>query len=703
MKLVNIDKIYINKNNQVHALKKINICLNTTGMTFVVGKSGSGKTTLLNIISKKDNEYSGTLELEGTIEVIDQDIILMENMTVLENLLLVNDDRVYIKQMLQQFLIEEIANKKVKLLSIGQKKRVQIIRSLIVDFTYLLCDEPTAALDYENIDIVMSVLQRLATHKAVIIVTHDMCLVEKYANRVITINNGKIQSDQVRDKKKIVNDTLNSNTKSRMKQINFALKTMKTRPLEMIVKTCLIFTMLLTIFVFTTMFTSMDSAITNKNMWRYGENIIITQPNEGNDIYQGSSTIVNEKQFYYYDVYDKETIRLIRDNVQGVIGYRCGWNQRYSMLDGSFSPDMNIEDLKKAVSEGDRIQAQTNEVPYEQYTSFKSLLQDILQKYPDGNVSKTQVLTVDFRNFEGFKKDNDLGYQYPLLDTITIGYYNTEVKVYQMFDNYKMQLRYGTLPKSNEEVLLSSNVANNMMKEYKLRDSKEMIGKIIPVYVDHENEATINVKVSGISYEESFYENQIYFKEGAWDSIIEKKYEMIPEKLKYQYVYFICDESKEADKVANQINQVLNSQNSEFVSYNNSFMTGKNKVEYSNPIYFYIFSLLVSVALIVIYILIKSITIKRLKKEYYIFKRYGYAPFAIFSIPVILLLTICICMQMSSLSFVCQQVNALANTIGFAAIIEYKFSQYLIAIIVTIVIIVLIEGGYYVFRIKKYK
>ena len=72
MRLDNINKTYHNKLNDVHVLKDLNFTLNTVGLTFIIGKSGSGKTTLLNILAKRDQDYTGTMILEGNVEYVEQ-------------------------------------------------------------------------------------------------------------------------------------------------------------------------------------------------------------------------------------------------------------------------------------------------------------------------------------------------------------------------------------------------------------------------------------------------------------------------------------------------------------------------------------------------------------------------------------------------------------------------------------------------------
>lgn len=160
MKLSNIRKTYHNKNNTIEALKGITLETENNGITILLGPSGCGKSTLLNILAGQDKDYEGALEITDNLDYITQDFRLFESMTIEENLLLVSDDKDRIHDLLIQFSLEEHAHKKIKKCSNGQKKRVQFIRALLQSPSLLLCDEPTAALDHENAELLMTQLKR---------------------------------------------------------------------------------------------------------------------------------------------------------------------------------------------------------------------------------------------------------------------------------------------------------------------------------------------------------------------------------------------------------------------------------------------------------------------------------------------------------------------------------------------------------------
>jgi putative ABC transport system ATP-binding protein len=91
---------------------------------------------------------------------------------------------------LKKVNMEDRAKSLPKMLSGGQQQRVAIARALVNDPTLILCDEPTAALDFRSVGIVMDELKALSkTGKSVIVVTHDMRL-KQFADRIIYVNNG---------------------------------------------------------------------------------------------------------------------------------------------------------------------------------------------------------------------------------------------------------------------------------------------------------------------------------------------------------------------------------------------------------------------------------------------------------------------------------------------------------------------------------
>jgi len=175
------------------------------------GASGSGKTTLLRILAGLE-ESDGFIKINDTIwqdekkmlvpqkrEIgfVFQDYALFENMSVLQNLLFVKEDRELALHLLELTELDKLKDRYPNSLSGGQKQRVSICRAMMAKPKLLLLDEPLSALDP---NIRTKLQQELLTlHKefqtTTIMVSHDPSEIYKLATRVIVLDNGIIQGD----------------------------------------------------------------------------------------------------------------------------------------------------------------------------------------------------------------------------------------------------------------------------------------------------------------------------------------------------------------------------------------------------------------------------------------------------------------------------------------------------------------------------
>ena len=221
--MIEIDNIYkiYNKGkvNEFTALKGVSLRISEGEMVAVIGKSGAGKSTLMHIIGCIDDFEQGKYYLNGQdvsklnekkraiirnrdIGIVLQDFALMENYTVIENVLMplffskdagnrrMREEKA--KDILSELEMDEIMDKKVNKLSGGQKQRVAIARAMINNPKDLLADEPTGALDVKTSLDIMNVFKQLnAKGTTVIIITHDMEVANE-CNRIIEICDGNI-------------------------------------------------------------------------------------------------------------------------------------------------------------------------------------------------------------------------------------------------------------------------------------------------------------------------------------------------------------------------------------------------------------------------------------------------------------------------------------------------------------------------------
>lgn len=178
----------------------------------ILGASGSGKSTLLRCMNQLELPTAGEITLRGSsalraqIGMVFQGFNLFSNMSVLDNLIYAP---VVVKKQHRGAAIEKALHllRRVNLehkaaafphtLSGGEKQRVAIARTLMMDPKVILFDEPTSALDPGMVREVAQVMKDLAASGiTLVIVTHEMSFIREVASRVIYLEKGKIIHDQ---------------------------------------------------------------------------------------------------------------------------------------------------------------------------------------------------------------------------------------------------------------------------------------------------------------------------------------------------------------------------------------------------------------------------------------------------------------------------------------------------------------------------
>ncbi len=220
----NLKKIYRPKKGvPVTALDGINLKITEKGMVFILGKSGSGKSTLLNILGGLDSADEGEIIIKGKsskdfsqedfdcyrntfLGFIFQEYNILEEFTVGENISLALElqgkaaTEEILNGILEEVDLADCKNRRPNELSGGQKQRVAIARALIKKPEIIMADEPTGALDSHTGKQVLDTLKKLSKNKLVIVVSHDSDFAEAYADRIITVSDGKVVSDEIKTK-----------------------------------------------------------------------------------------------------------------------------------------------------------------------------------------------------------------------------------------------------------------------------------------------------------------------------------------------------------------------------------------------------------------------------------------------------------------------------------------------------------------------
>ncbi len=219
LKVENLVKTYGKGENKVSAVDHISFSVEKGDFVAIVGASGSGKSTLLHLLGGVDRPTGGKVFIDGVdIYNLDNDKLaifrrrevgliyqfynLIPILNVVENITLPGDldGKDIDKHRLNEILdVLNLKNRETHLpneLSGGQQQRVSIGRAIFNDPAIVLADEPTGNLDSKASDEIISLLRQSNKkyNQTIIVITHDMEIANE-ANRVITIEDGKIISD----------------------------------------------------------------------------------------------------------------------------------------------------------------------------------------------------------------------------------------------------------------------------------------------------------------------------------------------------------------------------------------------------------------------------------------------------------------------------------------------------------------------------
>ena len=187
---INITKKFGNKT----VFENLNFSVNDGEVVSIVGPSGKGKTTLLRCLVNLETIDSGTIEINGNtlvsngiyvdkeqknkalsdIGIVFQHFNLFPNLTTKQNLEIICDNKDKIDELLKKIGLYDKKDAYPNSLSGGQKQRLAIIRTLILDPKIILFDETTSALDYENRNQIVNIINDLKERSyTIVIVTHD--------------------------------------------------------------------------------------------------------------------------------------------------------------------------------------------------------------------------------------------------------------------------------------------------------------------------------------------------------------------------------------------------------------------------------------------------------------------------------------------------------------------------------------------------
>ncbi len=450
LKLENIKKEYkISKSNKQIILNDINLELSSGEFVCIYGESGSGKSTLMNIIGGLDNNYDGKVKINDVnikkldldnyrrdkIGFVFQNFNLISYLTVFENVMLMLDmvklkEKEKIKrtkEALRKVGLIKHSHKKPNELSGGMKQRVALARAIINEPDIILADEPTGALDKKNANKVLNILKNLSLEgKLVIVVTHSNN-VKKFANKIITLDGGKIIkfdniSDNKIDKKssESLKRGLNSSICIKL-GINNIFKNLKRNILIIIASSIGVIGILISLYVGSGVKKYINDEIKN-NIDPLSFNITEKGKNELYDIkYYSESEISKIKKIKH--------VKNIVKNVSYSSAYIIYKNKKYDLVSLSSYTNMNEKNIKKGNILKD------NDIVFSEY----------LENNIDGNVIDNYVslYLLDTSNLEPKMISDDLKVsgiykngKIDLLNNSNYAYvkYETLEKIYNDYD-----------------------------------------------------------------------------------------------------------------------------------------------------------------------------------------------------------------------------------------------------------------------------
>ena len=218
IELRNLSKHFTTIDGPVDALNHINLTINNGDIYGIIGMSGAGKSTLVRCINMLERPTEGTVLLDGVdlgtlgkkdiqkvrrrITMSFQSFNLLMQRTCLENIMLplklahvpAAQARAKAMELLETVDLPNKANSYPAQLSGGQQQRIAIARALATEPDVLLCDEATSALDPKTTHSILELIREInrKMHITVIVITHQMSVVQEICNRVAILENGEV-------------------------------------------------------------------------------------------------------------------------------------------------------------------------------------------------------------------------------------------------------------------------------------------------------------------------------------------------------------------------------------------------------------------------------------------------------------------------------------------------------------------------------
>ena len=219
--MIECEHVYKQYKNGTNALYDVNFSVKQGEFVYIIGPTGSGKSTLIKLLDGEEVPTKGNVEVVGidvgklkrkqvpiyrrNIGVVFQDFRLLPTKTIYENIAyaleVINMKKPQIKKRVNEVLdVVSLKEKKDSFpheLSGGQQQRIAIARAIANRPKVLIADEPTGNLDPAKSDEIMNLLERINKRygTTILMVTHDLTLVNKHRKRTVVLEHGHIVAD----------------------------------------------------------------------------------------------------------------------------------------------------------------------------------------------------------------------------------------------------------------------------------------------------------------------------------------------------------------------------------------------------------------------------------------------------------------------------------------------------------------------------
>jgi len=220
IQLENVTKTYDSGENEVHALRGIDVAIREGQFVSIIGPSGSGKSTLMHILGCLDSPSEGKYWLDGEdvatltaralarirnqkIGFVFQTFNLLPRATILKNVELPllyaglsrEDRRERAMKVLERVGLGNRAKHRPNELSGGQRQRVAIARALVNNPSLVLADEPTGNLDQKTGSEIIEMFESLAGEETIVLVTHDPAIAARTERRIKIVDGRVVNAD----------------------------------------------------------------------------------------------------------------------------------------------------------------------------------------------------------------------------------------------------------------------------------------------------------------------------------------------------------------------------------------------------------------------------------------------------------------------------------------------------------------------------